>query len=264
MRRFARSSRIGLGACAVSAALAALMLAEASAAPPAQAASCSGQIQASSFSFSCDTEAGGNPEGLLFAINVPNIESASVASPAGIGCEAWPGQMQCKGSPIPAGTTVSGSFTLGPSEEEAGEGGGCEGASIVVYGSETFIEPETEESGPKPIGSLGTPCGSSGEGATTRSPFALGRVKLDRRRGTALLPVSVPAPGSLAMTGRGVARVSVPVKRAGKVQLTVRASGKAKHKLLRTRRVTVKVEVTFTPNRGRPVTKTTDITLRLA
>ncbi len=46
--------------------------------------------------------------------------------------------MQCKGSPIPAGTTVSGSFTLGPREEEAGEEGGCEGVSIVVYGSETF------------------------------------------------------------------------------------------------------------------------------
>lgn len=260
MGRPPRSARIWLAAGAV---VAAAMGGQASAAAPAQAASCSGGIQDSSFSFSCDTEAGGNPEGLLFAINAPNIESANVTSPAGIVCEAWPGQMQCKGSPIPAGTTVSGSFTLGPSEE-AGEEGGCEGESIVVYGSETFIEPETEEPGPRPIASLGTPCGASGERTATQLPFALGRVKLDRRRGTALLQATVPAPGLLTMSGKGVVRVTAPVKRAGKVWLPVRASGKAKRKLLHTGRETVKVEVTFTPGRGKPATKSREITLRFA
>jgi hypothetical protein len=50
---------------------------------------------------------------------------------------------------------------------------------------------------------------------------------------------------------------------AGKVQLLVKAKGKSMRKLVRTGKVTVKSNVTFTPSDGKPISKTKKITLRL-
>ena len=86
--------------------------------------------------------------------------------------------------------------------------------------------------------------------------FTFGKTTRNRNKGTAKLVVSVPGPGTLTLTGKGVkaqrpardAVASKVVTAAGKVSLTIRPKGKAKQKLNKTGKAKVKVKVTYTPS----------------
>jgi hypothetical protein len=103
--------------------------------------------------------------------------------------------------------------------------------------------------------------GMSGGGAqgVKRKPvsrrFALGNVRRNAKKGTATLAVTVPAPGRLAISvgGGRTRRVATrSVRGAGTFQLLVKAAGQAHRTLARTGRVTVRVNVTYTPVGARP------------
>jgi hypothetical protein len=98
--------------------------------------------------------------------------------------------------------------------------------------------------------------------------FRLGKARLNKKKGTASLPVRVPGPGLVRLrvtgaAGRHRARTSTAdfVGAAGTVRLPVVAGGKAQRKLDRTGRVEVSVDVAFTPNGGTAAAKTKALTL---
>jgi hypothetical protein len=96
--------------------------------------------------------------------------------------------------------------------------------------------------------------------------FSLGKPKLNKEKGTAKLPVTVPGPGNLTLAGKGVVKqrpalVSRAVSAAGTVKLLVKSKGKKKRTLDRTGNVKVKVKVTYTPTGGSPNTETKRIKL---
>jgi YVTN family beta-propeller protein len=106
--------------------------------------------------------------------------------------------------------------------------------------------------------------------STTVAALALRRPKLDKRHGTATLTVSVPGPGTLALSGSGVVKQRIAqrspgaerkVPQAGTVKLKIRAKGKAKRKLRRRGRVKVKFLVSFTPSGGSPNGQSQSVTL---
>ena len=262
------TARLGLAALALTVAIA---LTVATGDAPASTASCSGALQGTAFSFSCDATIGGNSRGWLFVFSSSRVASAAVSSPAGVSCESRGSRTLCSGPTIPAGKTVSGSFTLRQgAEEEEGSEEGCAGGfgsvAVLAYGPEDSPEFEEEE-GPTPL-SIGRfalsscPTEEGGRGTSTAT-LTFGKVRLKKEKGTAVLPVTVSAPGSLVMTGKGVVKVTKSVKRAGKVQLLVKAKGKSMKKLVRTGKVTVTSNVTLTPSDGNPISKTKKITLRL-
>jgi len=86
--------------------------------------------------------------------------------------------------------------------------------------------------------------------------FTLGKVKRNKKRGTATEPVVVPGPGTLTLGGTGVvpqrprASAARAVSAAGTANLLVKAKGKAKKKLAKTGTAKVKVTITFTPTGG--------------
>jgi hypothetical protein len=89
----------------------------------------------------------------------------------------------------------------------------------------------------------------------TSGAFTLGKFEQNRRKGIAKLPVTVPGPGTLTLSGKGVkartaggavARTSVAA--AGTVKLTVKPKGKTKSKLLSSHKAKVSVNVTFAPS----------------
>ena len=94
--------------------------------------------------------------------------------------------------------------------------------------------------------------------------FRFGKVRLNKRKGTASLAVKVPGPGSLSLRGKGIRGQRKAARAAGTVKLAVRPKGKAKRKLARTGKLTVKVAVTYRPSGGAPATKTKKIGLRQA
>jgi hypothetical protein len=99
--------------------------------------------------------------------------------------------------------------------------------------------------------------------------FTLGALTRDKKKGTATLPVEVPVPGDLALSGKGVksaasagARTSTAVSGPGTTTLTIKAKGKARKKLRETGKVTVNALITYTPTDGDPSTQTRKIPLR--
>jgi hypothetical protein len=96
-------------------------------------------------------------------------------------------------------------------------------------------------------------------GAPTSRPsnaFRFGKLKRNRRRGTATLRVVVPGPGTLTLRGGKV----VPV-RTRRARLSIKARGKAKRRLSRKGRLKARFRVTYTPVGGEPASKSKTVKL---
>ncbi len=115
--------------------------------------------------------------------------------------------------------------------------------------------------------------GRIGTAAAPSNSFSFGKLKRNKRKGTAILTVIVPGPGTLALRGRGLVKqrlrgatrpasaLARAVSAAGKVKLKIRSKGKKKRKLHHIGSVKVKARVTFTPTGGTPKTKAKRIKL---
>jgi virginiamycin B lyase len=91
--------------------------------------------------------------------------------------------------------------------------------------------------------------------------FSFGRVKKNKRKGTAKLPAEVPGPGSLTLTGKGIKKTSKDASAVGEVKLPVKSKGKKEKKLKRKGEAKVKPEVTFTPEGGTANTESKKVKL---
>ncbi|MGA8747033.1 MAG: hypothetical protein WB507_14380 [Solirubrobacterales bacterium] len=86
--------------------------------------------------------------------------------------------------------------------------------------------------------------------------FTFGKVKLNKRKGTARLQVKLPDAGTIVLSGKQIKTVKRGVLTAGSFSLAVTPKGKLVHKLKITGRVKVTVKVTFTPTGGSAKTET--------
>jgi subtilisin-like proprotein convertase family protein len=93
-----------------------------------------------------------------------------------------------------------------------------------------------------------------------------GKPKLNKKKGTAQVPVTVSDAGQLTLSGKGIktaaATKAVAVAGPGTVKLTVKPKGKTRGKLNSTGKAKVKANITFTPNGGAPNVQTKKIKLK--
>jgi virginiamycin B lyase len=104
--------------------------------------------------------------------------------------------------------------------------------------------------------------------------ITFGKLKRNKRKGTARLSVEVKGPGVLELAGKGLVKqrparttrrarlAAKTVAAAGTVKLLIKAKGGKKRKLNRKGRVKVTANVTFTPTFGLPATNSRKIRLR--
>jgi predicted outer membrane repeat protein len=93
--------------------------------------------------------------------------------------------------------------------------------------------------------------------------FTLGKLKKNKKKGTAKLTVNLPLPdaGSVTLFGKGLKEKTKPVADTGIVKLKVATKGKARRKLRLNGKRKVKIKVTYTPTGNDPVTKKRKATL---
>jgi YVTN family beta-propeller protein len=91
--------------------------------------------------------------------------------------------------------------------------------------------------------------------------FKFGKVKKNRKNGTAKLQVQVPAAGVLKLSGKKIRSGKVKAAKAGKVTLTIRAKTKANKALKLHHRLKVRITVKFTPTGGTASSKNKKLTL---
>ena len=103
--------------------------------------------------------------------------------------------------------------------------------------------------------------------------FSFGSLKRNKKRGTAVLPVTVPGAGTLSLSGRGVAGQQASTSRAASaggravasvktVKLLVKGKGKKKKTLNETGKVKLNLAITYTPTGGDPSTKSMKVKLK--
>jgi hypothetical protein len=122
---------------------------------------------------------------------------------------------------------------------------------------------------PPPSGTPGDPEGSGGKGASggpgpAAAPlpdngFAIGKVRLNKRRGTATVAVIVPGPGLVSLSG-AVSQLRT-VSAAGKVVLRVLPGPAQRRALRRKGSARVRLTIAFQPRGG--VSNSRDLSLRL-
>jgi hypothetical protein len=113
----------------------------------------------------------------------------------------------------------------------------------------------------------GTAANHAGSATQTSIPipiFKLGKVKLDKKKGTATLSVQVPGAGTLTLSGKQVVKQTRKRSAAttGTVELTVKAKGKSKKKLGKKGKAKVKATVSFAPLGGIAAGQPKSITLK--
>lgn len=92
--------------------------------------------------------------------------------------------------------------------------------------------------------------------------FTLSRPSLSKRNGSATMTATVPGPGKLLLTGRGIKKLARFVTQPGKVKLTIKGQPRIQRRLGRTGKATINVKVTYTPTGGDPNTESKKLTLR--
>ncbi len=128
-------------------------------------------------------------------------------------------------------------------------GDGAQGAGDSL--THTYSAAGTYRVGVTATDGAGTP--TSSEGSITiapRSDFSIGKLKLNKKKGTATLKVSVPGPGRLVLSAKGIRKVSKRVAKAGLVTLAIDPQGKAKKRLDRSGKLKLKLSISFTPKGG--------------
>jgi hypothetical protein len=117
-----------------------------------------------------------------------------------------------------------------------------------------------------PVEEKTTPLPPSG-GTVTVKPsngFTVGKVILNRKKGTAKLPVDLPGPGVLELSGKDIKPSGkISVSGAGRFQFPVDPSRKKRKTLKKTGKVSVAVTVTYTPTGGDPNSLRATVQLKL-
>ncbi len=104
---------------------------------------------------------------------------------------------------------------------------------------------------------------NSGQIVVGQLSLGLGKAKRNLKKGTATVSVSVPAAGTLAVTGKGIAKATKSAPGPGQLKVTIRAKGKAKKQLLAKGKARVKPNFVFIPANGAPVARPKPLILRI-
>lgn len=161
------------------------------------------------------------------------------------------GTGSCTGAPLLPGSSCEFSAAFEPSTA------GRQVAAIEVL-SDAVSSPDAAL-----LAGTAVAPGSSGSSARPiriDNSFKIGRPLLNRKKGTARLPVTVPGAGTLILVGSGVA--TLPVAGPGTVRMNVRARGRKSELLNRNGSVALRLALTFVPTGGEPSTQKTTLRLR--
>jgi PKD domain len=83
-----------------------------------------------------------------------------------------------------------------------------------------------------------------------RNKFTIGKLLRKRGKGTATLEVTVPEPGSVVVSGKGIKRATARAARGGTVKLPLKAVGKGLKQLNEDGKLKAKLKVAYSPVGG--------------
>jgi PKD domain len=149
-------------------------------------------------------------------------------------------------------------WLVGGPSFDFGDGGHAEGNSV----SHVYSAPGSYTVGVTAVDALNKTATATGTILVkARNYFTIGKLKKNRRKGTATLTVTIPEPGTLVASGRGIRKATVRSAKAGTVKVPLKAAGKGRKALNRKGRLKARLKVAYSPDGGDANSKQLRVTL---
>lgn len=190
-------------------------------------------------------------QGSNATVTTPGTNGNQTAAPTFV--EAAGGNFaETAGSPtVDAGVTEAANGTTALAGEARVLPGVCNGTPLTDIGAYELVLTGCPPVTPLPISGKRPPS----------NKITLGKLKVNPKKGTATLAVSVPDAGTLVLTGKGIKKVTRHLNSAAKLKLPIAPVGKAKRQLARTGAAKFKLKLSFVPTGGAAGTATKSVKL---
>jgi hypothetical protein len=163
------------------------------------------------------------------------------------------------GSPIQFSASVLDVWPVGGPSFDFGDGAAAEGTSV----SHAYSAPGSYTVRVAAKDGVGrTSTGTGTVLVKARNYFTIGKLSKNRKKGTATLTVTVPEPGVLALTGKGIKGATARTAKAAAVKIAVRAAGKSLKSLNRKGRLKASLKIAYSPDGGDRSTQRHRVTLQ--
>ncbi len=160
--------------------------------------------------------------------------------------------------PVSLSVLPSDAWPIASTTFQFGDGSSAEGTSV----SHVYADPGVYQVAVEATDAAGSTTSTTSQLTIVASnEFAIGRLSLNRSRGTGLLRVEVPGPGRLVLSGRWVRRFSARARRAGSLKLAIVPRAGPRRALERRGALRVRLTIEFDPARGEARRKHKSVTL---
>ena len=95
-----------------------------------------------------------------------------------------------------------------------------------------------------------------------RNHFTIGKLKRNRKKGTATLTVTIPEPGTIVASGKGIKKATVRAAKGGAVKVPLKAVGKSLKRLKAKGKLKAKLKIAYSPVGGDTSTQHHKVTLQ--
>jgi hypothetical protein len=95
-----------------------------------------------------------------------------------------------------------------------------------------------------------------------RNFFTIGKLKRNRRKGTATLTVTIPEPGTLVSSGKGVKKATLRSAKGGALKVPIKAVGKSLRRLKEKGKLKLRLKIAYSPVGGDTSTQRHKVTLQ--
>ena len=151
------------------------------------------------------------------------------------------------GDTVPFSASSYDVWPIGKPSFDFGDGGQAVGDSVThVYSAPGAyaVSASTTDGAGRTVTSAGT------VQVKARNYFTIGKLRKNRKRGTATLSVTIPEPGTIVASGKGIRKATARAAKAGVVKVLLKASGKGLKKLNKNGKLKTKLKVAYTPDGG--------------
>lgn len=190
------------------------------------------------------------------SITPPGTNGNQTAAPAFLAATSGNFAEAPGSSTIDAGVTEAANGPTALAGEARALPGACGGAPATDIGAYEFILTGC----PPPSPPASPPAVPPAHIAPSNKLTHL-KLKRNPKTGTGTLLVSVPGPGSLVLTGKGIAKVTAHPTGASRLKLAIKPVGKTKRQLALTGATKLKLRLSFQPIGGSPGTVTKPVKL---
>ena len=83
-----------------------------------------------------------------------------------------------------------------------------------------------------------------------RNHFTIGKLKRNRKKGTATLTIAIPEPGTIVASGKGIKKATVRAAKGGAVKVPLKAVGKGLKRLKAKGKLKAKLKIAYSPVGG--------------